>query len=273
MSEVFAQLVNVVGTGKVSSAISHNLLGKVRFGYVLSREFEKAKSLAERIGATPVTYSQDFLLNGIVLFGLSDSVLKDAETLLNGKVGEITAIHFSGFHPSQILPRSWNPASMHPNCAVADENVSFKDVLFGLEGCDSGLEVAKEIVDIIGGRYFIVPTDKKVLYHLAAVISSNFTVGLASLSEKIYEEIGLDEKTARELISHLLQTVGDNISKFPIDVALTGPVKRGDWKVVEMERAAFIEQFPQFSKPFSSSHDCGLYDIFVDILKDIINKP
>jgi len=89
-----------------------------------------------------------------------------------------------------------------------------------------------------------------VLYHLAAVISSNFTVGLAKLSEKIYEEIGLDEKTARELISHLLQTVGDNISKFPIDVALTGPVKRGDWKVVEWREQHLLNSSHNFPNHF-----------------------
>jgi len=269
MSEAFTQLVNVVGIGKVSSAISYNLLGRVRFGYILSRNFEKAKSLAERVGGIPVTYDQEFLLNGTVLFGLTDAALNDAETLLNGKVGEITAIHFSGFHTSQVFPSSWNPASMHPNCAVASEDVSFKNVLFGLEGCDTGLETAKKIVEALGGRYFIVPTDKKVLYHLAAVISSNFPVGLASLSERIYKEIGLDEKTAQELISHLFQTVSDNISKLPLNVALTGPVKRGDWAVVEVERVAFIEQFPQFSK---YSQDCGLYDILVQVLKEIIDK-
>lgn len=257
-------LINIVGVGKVSSSIARQLKGKTKFGYILSRDITKAEQLAKELDGKSVTYNDDFLLDGIVLFGVNDSVLPYMPQKLVRKVNNIIAVHFSGFHSSTIFPEEWSPVSMHPNCSVVDEYYSFKDVLFGIEGAEDSLEVVKEIVKLVGGKYLVISTHDKILYHLAAVISSNFPIALAYMSLKIYENIGIDNENARKIISTLMESVSKNISKYDLKDALTGPIKRKDWKVVEEEGKIF-KQF--FKEKYGINEE--LYQQFVKILQKI----
>lgn len=257
--------INIVGIGKVSSSIARQLKGKTKFGHILSRDRAKAEQLAKELDGIPVTYDDDFLLDGIVLFGVNDSVLPYIQQKLERKVNNIIAVHFSGFHSSAIFPEEWSPVSMHPNCSVADEYYSFKDVLFGIEGSEKGLEIAKKIVKLVGGKYVTISTHDKALYHLAAVISSNFPMALAYLSLKIYEDIGIDNENARKIISTLMESVSKNISKYDLKDALTGPVKRKDWKVVEEEGKVFKEFFKE-----KHGINEDLYQQFIKILQKIV---
>lgn len=254
-------VVNVIGVGRVSSSLTRNLSGKVKFGYVISRDKRKAESLAKEISAEAKTYDDDFLLNGVLLIGVGDSVLADIPKMLQGKVGsDVIAIHFSGFLHSDILPQDWSPASMHPNCAVANEWQKFNDVVFGIEGAEKGLQIAKCLVELIGAKYVVIPKEKKAEYHLAAVIASNFPVALAYLSQRLYMDIGFSEELSRKVISKLLESVSQNIGSKQLKDALTGPIKRGDWEVVESERKIFNAKFPEYKT---------LYEIMVEILREI----
>ncbi|MGC9795842.1 DUF2520 domain-containing protein [Fervidobacterium riparium] len=256
----FSDIVNIVGVGRVSSSIAHALFGKVEFGYVISRDIEKAKKLSKEINAVPKTYDDEFLLNGTVLLGLNDSTLPRAEELLSGKIGDITALHFSGFLTSDIFPSDWSPASMHPNCAVSSEWQDFKDIIFGIEGTKKGTEIAKDLITLLGGTFVEISKEEKPLYHLAAVIVSNFSVALSYLSSSIYKDIGFSDEQSRKIISTLLKSVSENISEKKLSDALTGPVKRGDWEVVEKEALIFKSKYPEYEK---------LYWMLVDILKKL----
>lgn len=264
ISELCGIKINIIGVGHVSSSIARNLFGKVKFGYVISRDKGKAENLAKEIGAEAKTYKDDFLLSGAILLGVSDSALPDVCKLLEKKVDKnVVAIHFSGFLPSDILPESWSPASMHPNCAVSNERYNFKDVVFGIEGMERGLQIAKYLVELLGGQYVLIPKERKAEYHLAAVIASNFPVALAYLSQKLYTDIGFSEELSRKVISKLFESVSQNIASKNLKDALTGPVKRGDWEVVKQEGRIFNEYFPGFSE---------LYDILVKVLKQLNEK-
>ncbi|MEJ5257531.1 MAG: DUF2520 domain-containing protein [Fervidobacterium sp.] len=261
LSYRFADIVNIVGVGRVSSSIAHALSGKVKFGYVISRDIEKAKKLSKEINAVPKTYDDEFILNGTVLFGLNDSILPRAEELLSGKVAEITALHFSGFLASDIFPSYWSPASMHPNCAVSGDWQDFEGVIFGVEGTKKGTEIAKHLITLLGGMFFEISKEEKPLYHLAAVIVSNFSVALSYLSSSIYKDIGFSDEQARRIISTLLKSVSENIYEKQLFDALTGPVKRCDWEVVEKEAQIFKSKYPEYG---------NLYWMLVDILRKLV---
>lgn len=280
-SDVFnlGSIINVVGVGRVSSSVVRQLKGKVRFGYIVSRSLEKARLLAKEVGAIPVTYDDDFVLNGVILVGLNDSTLPDLQNLLHGKVpksmnsekndenDKIISVHFSGFHSSNIFPKEWNPVSMHPNCAVADERTSFFDVIFGIEGSEKGREVAQKIVSLLNGKYVLIETEKKELYHLAAVISSNFLISLGYISSLMYKDAGISENISKEIISKLFESVSKNIKRNNLSEALTGPVKRGDWNVVKQEELLF--------RKFVASHALcseNLYADMVELLLKVLEK-
>ncbi len=251
-------IINIVGIGRVSKAVAKNLKGKVDFRYIVSRDFEKAKILCEEIGGIPKTYEDEFRLAGIVLFGLNDDTLPKAEQLVAGKVGDIKAIHFSGFHSSKVFPESWDGASVHPNISISDETIDFKRVIFGIEG---NIEVAKKLVNLLNGEYIEIKTEDKIKYHLSAVIVNNFSYGLAKLSDVVYESCGIEENVRRRLITQLLESVANNLKTKDFKEALTGPVKRGDIGTVEKEREEFVKLFEEYTT---------IYDSFVRILSELI---
>lgn len=262
--------VNIVGIGKVSSSIARQLKGKVQFGYIVSRDLEKAKVLSNELGALAATYNDNFVLDGVVLVGLNDSSLLSLTHLLEKNMDYISKetvfIHFSGFHPSNIFPIDWNPVSMHPNCAVVDPFTSFEGVVFGIEGTSKGLKVAKKIVELLNGKYVLIDTEKKGMYHLAAVVASNFPVALAYLSLLMYKEVGIEENISKEIIYKLLESVNKNIKDHTLKDALTGPVKRNDWVVVEKEKILFEEFISSQGLPC-----IALYNDLVNLLLKIIN--
>ncbi|ODN30110.1 DUF2520 domain-containing protein [Fervidobacterium thailandense] len=260
-------LFHVVGVGKVSSSFARNLARKcplVRFGYVVSRDIDKSRSLAHELGAEPKSYNDEFVLEGVVLFGYSDSVLVDAPKIVGEKIGsDVIAVHFSGFHPSTIFPKSWNPVSIHPNCAVASYDFDFTRKVFGIEGSEKGLKIAKLLLEKLDAQYFEIRTDAKKIYHLAAVLTSNFPVAFLYLARKLYRELGIDETLIRHILHSLLGSVASNVFEKELQEALTGPVKRGDWEVVEEEGKIFCEHFPEYAT---------IYDTTVLVLKSLLDE-
>ncbi|SHH15175.1 DUF2520 domain-containing protein [Thermosipho atlanticus] len=256
-------LINVAGVGKVTSALLFNLKDKVEIGYVLSRNKRKAEKLCEEMGqGTPVDYNDSFKFEGILFVGYPDSILPEASSILKKYVNEktIEVIHFSGYFSSNIFPTNWNPASVHPNCPVLGKETNLKNVVFGIEG---NLEVAKKIVSLLGGEYFIIPPESKTYYHLAAVLISNFSLALAYLSEKLYEQGKISKEKFSRVVESLLNNMVENIKKNGTVESITGPIARKDYNIVRKERELFCKTFPEY---------CGLYDKFIHIILSMKEK-
>ncbi|MDN5324568.1 MAG: hypothetical protein PWP02_278 [Thermosipho sp. (in: thermotogales)] len=252
-------IVNVAGLGRVSSSIIYNLKDKVEIGYILSRDKEKAKNFVKEIGkGIPVDYSDDFKFEDILFVGYSDSVLLKAPELLEKFIGkQVSAIHFSGYFSSKIFPSDWNPSSIHPNCPIPRKETKLKNVIFGIEG---NIELAKNVVTLLEGRYFIIPENSKSFYHLAAVLMSNFPHALVFLAERLYEIGKIEKKNFYEVMESLLINTVKNIKKNGTVESITGPIARKDIEIVRSEREIFCRNFPEF---------CQLYEIFVQIISSM----
>lgn len=260
--------LNVLGTSKVALAICERLVEKdhtVRF--VVSRSKEKAKAFVEHLGVgEAITYQELESLSGVIFFAVPDSVIERVYEQVKDRCAPNSClIHFSGFHSSKIFANAddlgFSRASMHPNLSFADAKVAYLNLpncIFGVEGDNPGLKIAIELVKDISGKYIVLSESGKIAYHLAAVICSNFVVGLTALAEKIYSSSGVGD--FRGLMSSLISSVAQNISAKSVVESLTGPVARGDWQVVEKEREIFEKIFPHF---------VSLYDNMVEILKKL----
>ncbi|QTA37943.1 DUF2520 domain-containing protein [Thermosipho ferrireducens] len=247
--------INIIGIGKVTTAFAYNLKGKVEMGFIVSRSREKAKVLAKEIGGIPVTYDDNFVLDDIVLVGYPDNLLSEIPQKLEKFLGSnVKVIHFSGFYPSTIFPENWSPASVHPNCPVIGRKTSFKDVIFGIEG---NIEVAKKLISLVKGKYFVIDSSKKIYYHLAAVLMSNFNLSLIYLAEKLYKKANIPFKHFSEVVESLLKTLIKNVKENGTVNSITGPIVRNDIEVVNAEMEIFCEHFPEH---------CQLFDNFIQII-------
>ncbi|WP_448522649.1 Rossmann-like and DUF2520 domain-containing protein [Pseudothermotoga sp.] len=258
--------LNVLGTSKVALAICKRLVERshtVRF--VVSRSKENAQRFVGDVGSgVPITYDGIEKLSGVVFFAVPDSAITQVYESTKDRILPGTClIHFSGFHSSKIFVDAeklgFHRASMHPNLSFADPTVALLNLsncIFGVEGDPEGLKTAIKLVEDISNKYVVLSEDGKINYHLAAVVCSNFVVGLAALAEKIYEGSGVEDP--RELMSNLIDSVAQNIKVKGAAGSLTGPVARGDWEVVKKEGELFKSIFPQFA---------AFYDQMVELLR------
>ena len=129
-------------------------------------------------------------------------------------------------HPIQTFPR---------RTSLADQRKSMREISYGFEGPKNTLPFAKRIVRQLRGDILVVPKEAKILYHLACVIASNYSVTLIGALESVAAQA-----TGKKLSPYLklLTTSIQNATKIGAVDALTGPVARGDAAVISRHLGA-----------------------------------
>ncbi|HKY06386.1 MAG TPA: DUF2520 domain-containing protein, partial [Blastocatellia bacterium] len=98
----------------------------------------------------------------------------------------------------------------------------------------------------IGARAFRVPTEKKALYHAAAVLASGGVVSLLSASLDMLVRCGLGPPEAGRVVLPLVEGTVASLRSHDPARALTGPVARGDLGTVERNLRAITEDAPEY---------------------------
>ncbi len=233
-------VTGVVGTGRVGGAWSR-LLAELGVELVLyDPRTEEAERLARSIGAKVARELSDFPERVDTLFFATpdDQIARAAETF--AEVGKTArrAAHFSGSRPSSDLkPLSdgTTVGSLHPIQSfrgAGDDWRLFLGCGYALEGEPKALQWLTRLVDLLGGRGFVIQTESKALYHAACVAASNFLAVLWNLVERLALQAGLTPQATRELLSPLAERTLQNLSAVGPLLALTGPFARGDVNTV-----------------------------------------
>jgi len=102
---------------------------------------------------------------------------------------------------------------------------------FGVEGDD--LELGEGIVRDLGGIPHHILAEKKTLYHVGAVVASNYLVVLASMAVELFAEAGIQPEEALASLLPLMRGTLYNLEQVGLPQALTGPIARGDVQVVQ----------------------------------------
>jgi predicted short-subunit dehydrogenase-like oxidoreductase (DUF2520 family) len=137
-------------------------------------------------------------------------------------------------------------ASVHPCYSFPKKQTRpelFQGIYFALEGDDSAIAVAKDIINTIGGRAIDIRAEDKASYHAACSLTSNMTVALLYTAISLLSECGIREDKGKKVLWPLLEGTLHNVNKIDIFDALTGPVARGDLFTVR-KHLAELEQSP-----------------------------
>ena len=99
----------------------------------------------------------------------------------------------------------------------------------------------------MGGVPLVIDPGQKPLYHAASCVMSNYLVGLIEAGLELYQLAGISRTDALAAAGKLLQGTLENISRYGIPGALTGPIQRGDVATVRrhieaLERISEAEQ-------------------------------
>ena len=239
------QRLNFIGCGQLGKTLGSlwHQSGSLIIGDVLTRSMSSAESAVNTIGSgMPIDKISSMQSAALYLIASGDDDIESCSQqlsqsgLLNS--GDIV-FHCSGAQTSDLLQDCKNVgasvASIHPIKSFASVNQSissFAGTYCGVEGEDSALRVLSTLFTSIGANLLPISTQNKTLYHAASVIASNYLVTLQEISINAFKQAGIGRQEAMAVLKPIVQGTVENIFENGTINALTGPIARGDSKVV-----------------------------------------
>ncbi len=255
-SSKFQMNIGIIGVGAVGSALARSLS---RAGFQLTalidRSAETARNLAEETAA--LRYGSDISLiqndTKVLIMAVPDSRIESADAdlskILPGKK-LACCVHTSGAASGSVLKHAASfgipVGSMHPLQTFPTSGVSpsLKGVYFVVEGDETARKMLEELINKIGGFPLEIASDKKALYHAAAVFASNFFPVLLRESRELLAATGISLEKSLQMLKPIMRQSLENCLAHGEAAALTGPIARGDVLTVQQHLSALDRIYP-----------------------------
>lgn len=258
--------IAIVGLGRVGTALAI-LLWRQGFHrlQVCDHNPAKVKALEEWIDGPVMvcsTPAETVVGAELVFLAVQDRYIAEVagdlvESISAAELAGIFFTHLSGSLTSAVLQSlaSLNAItfSLHPLQSVADVEGGVKVLAgsyFSFEGDERAFPVAESVVAALAGNLVRLAADDKVLYHAAAVVSSNFFIALEEMAITMMTGIGVDTDIARRMLLPLIRGSFENLERVSPAEALTGPIVRGDDQTVAAHLAALQEKCPDYLEAY-----------------------
>jgi predicted short-subunit dehydrogenase-like oxidoreductase (DUF2520 family) len=238
--------VGFIGAGKVGTAFGRYLLNK---GIHVNGYWNRGEDHLQRainLTNTKAYQSKQALLkdSDIIFITVKDDIIKeisDEIATLDINLKNKSIVHMSGAHSSMLLESCrTNGAelfSLHPLQSVTNIEKAVKDFdqsIFSIESYTGEFnQEIKAILDVLGDRYFTIERDKKVIYHMAACVFSNYLTTLMDFGLALTDSIGLEKEKAFKAMRPLIDSTLKNIETNGIEQSLSGPLARGDQQTIK----------------------------------------
>lgn len=233
--------VSIIGGGRVGKTLGFLL---ARAGYrirgVSCLNLAEAEEAVRFIGAgAPFEDNTAVVMDSVIVLITTpdDAIASVAHGLAAVPVSwkSRLVLHCSGFLTSGVLQpladQGAAVATVHPLQTIASPREAVNAIhtgFFSIEGDEDALPTVQAMVSHIGSRYLMIDPRKKVLYHAAAVMASNYVVTLTGLCADLMAEAGVPREQGLEALTPLVQGALDNVKRLGHRRSLTGPISRGD---------------------------------------------
>ncbi len=163
----------------------------------------------------------------LVFLALPDRAI---ETLSKTLPPSLIVGHTSGSlnHRAIKSPNPKGRFSIHPLRSVPRFGMDIKGGYWGIEGDEVGIKFAERTVEALRGKAIPINPDKKPLYHIASVTSTNLLSSLLFIADKLFKKCGITEDIAPYVGEETLKCIKD----MGYVESLTGPVERGDYNTL-----------------------------------------
>jgi predicted short-subunit dehydrogenase-like oxidoreductase (DUF2520 family) len=251
----------LIGPGRLGTTVAR-LLAEAghEIRAIISRDVSRATAAARFVGCPGIgTTDLSRVREGeLVLIALPDDHIGEMAARLRreGHLAPGTVlVHFSGIHPAAILLGEEGPLlhalAIHPLQSFADAVMGVRQLPgspCSVEGEEALLPLAEALATDLGGIPFRITAERKPLYHAAACVASNYLVTLVDTASEIMAACGFSREDAFHLLTPLLRGTGKNLSALGPELALTGPIARGDLRTVRKHLQALTELPPEISE-------------------------
>jgi predicted short-subunit dehydrogenase-like oxidoreductase (DUF2520 family) len=259
--------VSIVGAGRVGRTLGKRLheLGW-RIGAVVTRSAATSRAAIRAIGAgTPLAalggagfaaeqsaFSQIWKAGVVLLTAPDDAFADIAKSLAKtgGKSwGGKIVLHTSATLDRTVLaPLARLGAatgSLHPMQAFGGRIIpSLRGVIFAIEGDAKARRAARAIAKSLGGVPIAIDSRDKPIYHAAAVMAAGSVYAIIETGMQMLMRIGFTRTRAMQMLLPLIRQILDNIERIGPRAAWTGPLSRGDYKIVARHAGA-LRRYPR----------------------------
>jgi predicted short-subunit dehydrogenase-like oxidoreductase (DUF2520 family) len=143
--------------------------------------------------------------------------------------------------------------SIHPLRSFATpgpDPEALDGTVWGVTVTERARETAFSLVEDTGGHAVKVDDADRAVYHAAASVASNATVGVMALAMALLESCGFADEEAKRALTPLAMGTLANVEELgPVD-ALTGPIVRGDVETITHHLAALDAKDPAWGERY-----------------------
>jgi predicted short-subunit dehydrogenase-like oxidoreductase (DUF2520 family) len=245
--------IGFIGAGMVGTALAIELSGR---GYSVVSVYSRSLSSAERLarlikGCRAFSSGQEAAdCADLIFITTPDDSISTVVSLLAWHRGQ-SVVHCSGVDAADILePARQQGAQVgvfHPLQTFASLKPAvgcLAGAAFALEAGDPLLGTLKGMATSLGGQPVEIQASDRVLYHVAAVMVSNYAVTLVKLASDLWETFGISPRRSIDALLPLLRGTVGNLENAGIPDCLTGPIARGDIGTVRKHLNALEQRAP-----------------------------
>ncbi|HEY6268922.1 MAG TPA: DUF2520 domain-containing protein [Candidatus Acidoferrum sp.] len=256
--------LSIIGAGRVGNALGRRLseLGW-KIDAVVTRSDAGARRAVRFIGAGKASagLTRQILVSRVILIATPDDQIANvAQELariggeeLHGKV----VLHTSGAMDSVVLEavrkRGAKVGSLHPLQSFSGVAVpSLEGRIFTVEGETQAVRVARRIARALGGSPVCLAGSKKLLYHAAAAMAAGHVLAVEEAATQLFVSLGMKRSEAVRGLLPLTRQVLENFETLGPRAAWTGPLSRGDYKIVRAHLDALQESPREFAQAYEA---------------------
>jgi predicted short-subunit dehydrogenase-like oxidoreductase (DUF2520 family) len=241
--------VIIIGAGSVGTALALALKEKkYPIHAIFSKKGKSAKVLGHKVHApyARLDSKKSFAFLGLIFIAVPDDEIENVVQNLarcQDDFSRSIIFHTSGALSSEILlplkRKGATIGSLHPVQTFPKSGTAsglLENIWIGVEGDKKGVVAAKLIVHDFASRSFVLSSQQKVLYHVAAVFSSNYFITLLSVVEELGKQLRFPRKKIISIFEPLILRSLMNVKRYSAVSALTGPIARGDIQTVKRHR-------------------------------------
>ncbi|MDO8473325.1 MAG: DUF2520 domain-containing protein [Dehalococcoidia bacterium] len=271
------QRVGIIGAGTVGTALAARLSAR---GYnvssVASRTEASARKLASRVSTARIFSSIQEAADAadVVFVTTPDGVIQGVVSSIMWRRGQ-SVLHCSGADSLDVLDAARKSGAQvgafHPLQTFASIDAAIANLpgsTFALEAEEPLLGYLKVMAESLDGHWVVLKAGDKVLYHAAAVMTSNYLVTLTKLATDLWSTFGVSQADAVRALAPLLKGTLNNIENVGLPNCLTGPIARGDVGTIAKHLGALEQKMPSIS---STYRELALQTIPISLAKGRID--
>src|SRR5215831_12902173 len=254
----------IVGAGRVGRALGRRLreLGW-KIGVVVAPSEASSRRAVRFIGEGKphAGLTRHILLSQVILIATPDDAVSGVARELASMGGEElrgrVVLHTSGARDSRVLGplREFGAAtgSIHPLQTFTGVGVpDLAGKVFAVEGDAIAVRAARQIARALGGSPVQIGAGKKVLYHAAAVLAAGHVLALVEAATQLLISLGMKRSEATRALLPLTRQVLDNFQRVGPRAAWTGPLARGDYRIVESHLRALHDSREEIAMAYEA---------------------